>query len=193
MTSITLATQDFDADSISECETPERTVSRRRTNATEGCVNFPLNTPSTKEGGMFVKLWVVDNRDYGESYGICCGVLTHELKMESLMGSDKLRRPEHPCMLGDWEKMSPEELMAEYEKDNEANKAFESFFYAVEREDGDSLSTGLLASILMGSTGWSGDFICTYDDLTPQGQALYQSMQALYPQAELHLVTFLDT
>ena len=57
-----------------------------------------------------------------------------------------------------------------------------------------------LAAIVMGSTGWSGFdweagnyWNCTFDDLTDEGKALYNQIQALYPDHQLQLLTFLDT
>lgn len=62
------------------------------------------------------------------------------------------------------------------------------------------LSRPYLASIVLGSTVWSGwnDEIkeywhCTFEDLNPEGQTLYRQIEALYPGCDLHLLTFLDT
>ena len=75
------------------------------------------------------------------------------------------------------------------------DKAKEDYYLKFECEIIDSLkcSTALLADVLMGSTGWSGDFICTYQDLTDEGKKIYESLKCLYPHAEFHLVTFIDT
>jgi hypothetical protein len=66
-----------------------------------------------------------------------------------------------------------------------------------EEEDMDSLqryrSIEYLAVITMGSTGWSGEFRCTYDDLTDEGKELYNNIQKLYPTGKLVLQTWLDT
>jgi hypothetical protein len=45
----------------------------------------------------------------------------------------------------------------------------------------------------MGSTGWSGRFRCTYDDLTDEGKELYNNIQKLDPTGKLVLQTGLDT
>ena len=52
----------------------------------------------------------------------------------------------------------------------------------------------VVCSITLGSTGWSnGEWRCTYDDLSADGKALYDTMRRLYPTCTLHLATFLDT
>jgi hypothetical protein len=63
-----------------------------------------------------------------------------------------------------------------------------------------SLSVPYLASVVLGSTGWTGynpetgdSWSCTFEDLSPEGKVLYESMQRLYPECRLHLLTFLDT
>jgi hypothetical protein len=62
------------------------------------------------------------------------------------------------------------------------------------------LSRPYLASLLLGSTNWSGwddakeaYWICRYEDLNPGGKELYCMMKELYPESEVRLVTFLDT
>lgn len=62
------------------------------------------------------------------------------------------------------------------------------------------ISTRYLASIVIGSTGWSGFdeekymyFCAQYEHLNSQGQLLYQMMEQLYPNAQVRLLTFLDT
>lgn len=59
----------------------------------------------------------------------------------------------------------------------------------------------LLWGILMGTTDWSDwsdqkgrSFLCTYQDLTKEGQALYDQIKALYGEScQLYLQTWLDT
>lgn len=156
----------------------------RRSNAIEGCVKFPLHLKSTAEGGMFVKLWVFE-KEQGPSYGVCSGTHIYEVLQESLRGSDLLPFP-------NFEDFQQEDGFLDSEK---YNKAKNEFYLKFQCEILDSLkcSTGLLADVLLGSTGWSGDFICTYEDLTDEGKKIYDSVKALYPQAEFHLVTFVDT
>jgi len=62
------------------------------------------------------------------------------------------------------------------------------------------LSRDYLAALVLGTTGWSGwheadgrYWECRFDDLSAEGKALYRQIEALYPDCELHLLTFLDT
>jgi hypothetical protein len=44
------------------------------------------------------------------------------------------------------------------------------------------VSVKALAVLTIGATGWSsGEWRCTYADLTPEGKALYDNLQNLYP------------
>lgn len=61
-------------------------------------------------------------------------------------------------------------------------------------------SRDYLAVLVLGSTGWSGwnegsgeYWMCTFGDLTAEGQALYRQLEVLYKGCDLHLLTFLDT
>lgn len=156
----------------------------RRSLETKGFVNFPLHLKSTQEGGMFVKMWVMEKED-APFHGVCSGTTLYEVIQESLRGSDKYKAPDL------------DEFM---KKDNNLDvdaydKAWSDFIYKFKTEitDGVEVSAPLLASVLMGSTGWSGDFLCTYEDLSPEGKELYDHFKKMYPQAEIHLVTFIDT
>jgi hypothetical protein len=62
------------------------------------------------------------------------------------------------------------------------------------------ISRPYLAAIVLGTTGWSGwhtseerYWSCTFEDLTPEGKALYRMLAQLYPGCTLHLLTYLDT
>ena len=161
----------------------------RRSLDIEGWVNFPVHLPSSGEGGMLVKLWVIDRRPFEDAYGVCTGVHVIDQCSESFMGTDTEDWPENfPEERDDW---TPEAYSAEMDRlQAKRDEWLERFFTGEYHEQ----SIPLLASIVMGSTGWSnGEFRCKYEDLTPEGQALYASMKALYPKAELVLLTFLDT
>ena len=139
----------------------------------EGCVQFPISTlPALGGNGTLVKLWVIDRQDFDEAYGVCAGVAVYDQCTEEFVGSDKARFP------------------AGIPNPKDVSKLFAQFF----RDEAREQSVPLLASIVLGSTGWShSSFICTYDHLTPEGKAIYDAMQKLYPKAELHLMTFVDT
>lgn len=73
-------------------------------------------------------------------------------------------------------------------------------YYKEEEGDARFDSIPYLAVITLGSTGWSGfsnetgNWLCRFDDLTPEGQALYRTIEALYgPHGTLVLQTWLDT
>ena len=62
------------------------------------------------------------------------------------------------------------------------------------------LSRPCLATLTIGSTGWSGfdneageTWICTEDDLTVEGRELLASLRKLYEGCEVVLTTWLDT
>ena len=150
----------------------------RRTKNSYGWVKFPINTPSSNEGGVFVKLWVIEPDDV--QYQVCCGGQVFDCVQEVFLGSDKSARPELESCAG-----SLDELQDYSDRLNEWK---DKFF------DPETGNTSVLASVLLGSTGWSSsNWLCTYDDLTEEGKSLYNSLAALYPEAELHIVTFLDT
>lgn len=161
----------------------------RRSLDKEGWVNFPTHLPNSGEGGMLVKLWVLDRRDTDAAYGVCTGVGVFDVITESFLGTDKSPPPSSD-FYENHEQYSPEELR---KLDDEHQKMYEQWadsFY-----DKDTGNVGfLLASIVLGSTGWSNsEFRCKPEDLTEEGKQLYNLMQRLYPDAELHLATFLDT
>lgn len=151
-------------------------------------VNFPVERPSDQQGGMFVKLWVVPT----VNYGLCSGVCMQEEVGEVFCGTDVIA----PAIAA---------------KEARLSKAWNTKHMTVQRMDKllkleqeldkkthgrlvrDGLTVPLAASLVMGSTGWSGDFLCSYQDLNEQGKALYDNIKILYPQCTLHLATFLDT
>jgi hypothetical protein len=161
---------------------------KRRSKAVEGCVNFPIDNDSTNEGGMLVKLWVIDRQAFDDAYGVCCGVSVFDHASETFLGTDKEGYPDDSYVwTGD---LTPEGFTKAHDQSIAEQKAWLEKFFTGEHHEA---SVPLLAAIVMGSTGWSGDFICRYDDLNEDGKSIYNSMQKLYPKAELHLMTFLDT
>ena len=165
----------------------------RRSSLQHGMVHFPVDKyPSTREGGMFVRLWVVPN----ESYGLCAGVCSVELISEVFLGTDVLG----PQMDADAQTIATAwEQPMHSVKDLDKVLALEKELDAKTRGTLVSPSSvgdiaEVVCSITMGSTGWSnGEWRCTYDDLSTEGKALYDSIRKLYPTCTLHLATFLDT
>ena len=171
----------------------------RRSTDKNGVVNFPVDDPSwhnSREGGMFVKLVVCDDREFDEQYGICCGVHVYDFLSETLIGDDVRPRPEtiriddnDPDFLSKSDHF--DRLQAEWEEYHfpHMNDAKKPKYY----------SRTYLCSMILGSTGWSGfrddgkQWICFYDDLTEEGKLLYNQVIQLYPGCTLHLLTFLDT
>lgn len=163
-------------------------LSRRRTNAVAGYVNWPLDRPSSGEGGMFVRLVVIDSRadaEWADKWVPCCGGYQSFLMDETFMGDDTLDRsyPE-------------DEDSDRWAKRDEDYSACEHRHFPSLKEGGpyQYYSRGYLAVVTMGATGWSrSDWTCRYEDLTDRGKDLYNQIRALYGGAELRLLTFLDT
>lgn len=174
---------------------------KRRTTAMNGCVKFPVNDPAfynTNEGGMFVKLVVCDNREQDNRWEMCCGATVNDLLSECLVGDDQRSLVGIPD-----EQLSVDNVIRCH---IETTKWIRYHFPNFEKHDiqldaiEHYLSRDYLASILLGSTGWSGRhsetntcWHCTFNDLTEEGQALYKQIKSLYPECVLHLLTFLDT
>jgi hypothetical protein len=159
---------------------------QRRTTKMSGCVNFPVHLPNSKEGGMFVKLVVCDNREGDSRFEQCCGAYVCDTFAESLVGDDRCPLPAH----------GPFESMEDIDNDSKRFEKWRARHYpnleikgVLDRYQ----SRDYLAAIVMGSTGWSGDWTCTLADLTEAGKDLYSKIAALYPGCDLHLLTFLDT
>lgn len=168
----------------------------RRSNDTNGWVNFPVNDPAyknTREGGMLVKLVVVDDREFDKQFGICSGVHVTDTLSESLIADDIRPRPVYNGEYNSVEDVEQEQ--------RDLNKWEEYHFPSInDTKYPDYTSRPYLAAVVLGSTGWSGWheergelWHCTYDDLNLQGKALYNSLQNLYWGCKIHLLTFLDT
>lgn len=184
--------------------------SRRRSEETNGYVNWPINDPkyvNSREGGMFVYLVVVEDtgRPLSESWMRCCGGYFCVDYNEVLVGDDahlttqEAHRYHFPEFYSSH--LTFEEQM------ESARKHAETGVFEPQPENG-YRSTAYLAVINLGSTGWSGwrigddgekygpgcgYFVCKFEHLTPDGKALYNSIQKLYPGCQLYIQTWLDT
>lgn len=165
----------------------------RRTTEIHGMVNFPVSTPGTQEGGMYVRLWAVP-KDGG---GLCHGTETAELLDSVFVGADTIQVQQtinRARMEQEWlTPVDSVERMNELdnlEKELDAQTTGKFYHETPERT---RWSLPLAASVMLGSTGWSGDFICTYEDLNDRGKQLYDFFKAHYSHCDLHLLTFLDT
>ena len=161
----------------------------RRSNIVKGFVNFPVHEEiwrSSNEGGMIVKLYVIPKYDstYDNNFEVRYGNTITNMLGKSFVGSDHYK-------LHYYEE--------EYGTESNFTDILEKYFPRVEKygDDNQYLSIPLYASIIVGNSGWSGYneyWKCTFDDLTEDGKALYNSLKLLYGEsAELHLLTFLDT
>ena len=172
-------------------------VSRRRNaEARFGFVNFPIDKyENTREGGVFVRLVVMDTvgaTGYSKAFLPCCGGYNQFSMDECFLGDDLLDRS-YPADDASCESWS--------ERDAMLAKCTERYFPNLDCEDKESpvyhrryLSDGFLWVMTLGATGWSsGEWLCTFDDLTPEGTALVESLRRLYPGCEVRLLTFLDT
>lgn len=171
----------------------------RKSDEVSGMVNFPVDSPeytSTNEGGMFVQLWCVEEEHF--SCGKCCGYNTVYAKMsEVLIGTEEERSEDNFDEI-ETGKVNPVDWVQRFELKeklfpmtaNESEEECETCRY---------LSSGLLACVTMGSTGWSGSdkdheyWRCRYEDLSESGRLVYESLKKAYPKARLLLLTWLDT
>jgi len=174
----------------------------RRENIQTGFVKFPLHEESSNEGGMYVELVVTDESTQENSWMECCGGGVYTNYSESLVFIDTQAEKielEHSTLdavctpdctdndvFNDGLRKA-EELGYEWKESLFPNIRDRTSNYRY-------LSKQFLAAITMGSTGWSGEFRCTYDNLTDEGKTLYDSIQKLYAgKGKLHLITWLDT
>lgn len=149
----------------------------RRSKSVSGWVNFPVSDnryEHTNEGGMVVKLVVLDNRDPDQAFPKCFGAEISEIYTETVVGSDQ------GFQSGDY---FPHIYSDDMISDLTRNASIPS-----------------LAVLTLGTTGWSGYskeegnyWLCTFDDLTEDGKDLYRKIEALYAGCKLHLLTVLDT
>lgn len=168
----------------------------------EGFVIFPMGSAAYPVGGgrgTFVKLVVLDEVvGQEDTLAMCTGVSVFDFLQEILTGDDK-RPPPDDAIIPDG--AGPEETMRHLDDDQRAFHHWMRFHYPLygTGEELVQVSRAYRASIVMGSSGWSGynentgNWCATFDDLTPEGQALYRMMEALNPGCPIHLLTFLDT
>jgi hypothetical protein len=163
-----------------------------------GFVNFPTHLPSTKEGGMFVRLVVEDVDDFDMRWPPCCGGYCGFTFDENYIADDWRARPRWPDRKN-FETI--EEFMAADAAYCAARDQYDEYHfplrYSENQEDQDRKyeSIGYLAVVLLGATGWSSadNWICTQDDLTAEGLAFYKLVEQLYPGRRISLQTWLDT
>lgn len=153
-------------------------------------VNFPVDCDdfkNTKEGGMFVELWVSEKKLF--DCGICCGYGNiYTIMCESLIGTDFEENKDNwdeVVNLNVPQKFPLEEKLFPHIKNNKVHHQYNSF--------------NLLACVTMGSTGWSGwheknekYWRCSYKDLNEDGKNIYNIFKKMY-DCNLLLVTWLDT
>ncbi|ELG7184131.1 TPA: hypothetical protein ACP3ZG_000540 [Pseudomonas aeruginosa] len=176
----------------------------RKSTDVEGWVAFPVNDPAWKntfEGGMLVKLVVCDNRDFDTQLGVCCGANVFDVMSETFVGDDKCPQPLSPIV----DESDPEALLAALAAEQKAQGEWVSRHYpryadASVQGIEQYTSRPYVAAMVIGSTGWSGSrvedhqtWVCTFEDLTEEGKALYRQLQKLYQGCDIHLLTFLDT
>lgn len=178
----------------------------RRSNAIRGCVRFPVDDPNwinSREGGMVVKLVALEPPEVpeGRQFGVCCGAYVVDQLSEELVGDDRRPFPADPDEVASTTKHGFLAALKAYEEAVAQWKRYHFPNLGDYREPWrEFVSAPYLASLVLGSTGWSGTHVqtrepwrCSLEDLTDEGRALYAQLQALYPSAELHLLTFLDT
>ena len=164
----------------------------RRSTKTKGFVNFPIEDPRYKnshEGGMFVKIVVVDTEKKSKQFPVCCGNVVWDNHQEVLVGDDQRPKPKW----GNRDELTHDDI-SKYDHEHEKWVSYHVPDWMT------GYSIPYLASILIGTTGWSGwdeskgeYFTCAKDHLSADGLELHNLMQRLYPNATIHLLTFLDT
>jgi hypothetical protein len=160
----------------------------RRSSATSGYVNWPTHLTNTGEGGMFVRLVVED-----DDFLVCCGGANYAFYDECFVGSDK----NHPEQTGNtW----PRNM--DLWRKHHFPQVDELWSGSPTHEDYTikALSIPYICCMTIASTGASyydedkeRNWICTFDDLTSNGQDLYRRIEALYPDGTVTLQTWLDT
>lgn len=176
---------------------------KRRELVSEGYVVFPFNDNTfrhTGEGGLCVKLVVLDELSDrpDDSLAVCCGASVFDVLQEGLVGDDLRPIPAESSIA---ETASPAEIEQSLSADASRHRNWVQFhFPRYGSDDADAhLSRNYRASIVLGTTGWSGYsdekgyWHATYNDLTAEGKSLYRLMEQLNPGCAIHLLTFLDT
>ena len=181
---------------------PQR-QSKRRSNEASGCVAFPTESEvyrNTREGGIFVRLVIEENSE--TPVLICCGGENRVGYDELMTGTDNI--PEG----GLHQQARGEELLLEenhhflhlnLEEPDQADRSSEAEAVRNRIRFSQYDSRPYLAVLTLGSTGWSGHsedlgyWTCRYEDLTPEGKAVYDALTAAYPGCRATLQTWLDT
>lgn len=168
---------------------------RRDATAVVGFVNFPIDRiESSGEGGCFVRLVVIDPRvqsAFEEKYMPCCGGDQNIFLDESFLGDD----------LFDNTYPSDDNDLSWKDRDRRYSEVEARYFPNLKNLDENTyrdayrfVSIPFLCAMTIGATGWSsGEWVCTRNDLTPEGLALVDMLEKLYPNCEIRLLTFLDT
>ena len=170
-------------------------------------VNFPAESDEwmdSGEGGMFVRLVVIDpDLNTDNQWMQCSGGWSYLLMDEALVG--QVPEPNYVCdcrqcveyrEVGGWDH-SDAHYHFTHATDGRPIVETGEYHYVLR-------SRPYLAALTLGSTTrsmfWEDAddymhyFVCTYRDLTAEGRALYDSLQALYGErAVLYLQTWLDT
>ena len=166
---------------------------RRNPDARVGLVNFPVDKyENSHEGGVFVRLVVIDtegDKEFMNRWIPCCGGFNEFFLDECFLGDD-LQDRTYPT------EDAPSEMWQE--REDRLAKCTERYFPNLKSVDSDDtlscISLGFLCVMTIGATGWSSSkWVCTFDDLTPEGTALVESLRKLYEGCEIRLLTFLDT
>jgi hypothetical protein len=175
----------------------------RRTTHQTGYVNFPTDRPNTNEGGTFVRLIVREKQEtqFDDLWMQCSGGYNQFFMDESYIGTDArgtfvLPDLEGPELIEEWPKAQDEFDRDIFPNYHAPKDGWEKRYGSM----GEYLSCPCLAVITLGSTGWTGhnvegddSWICTREDLTPEGKAVYDGMVNLYPNCEVLLLTLIDT
>lgn len=170
------------------------TRSRRRDpNATVGFVNFPVDRiQNTGEGGCFVRLVVIDSQgecSFTKKWPPCCGGYQEFSLDETFLGDDQTDRiypaADNNVTWDDWD-LKRQTCIERYFPNYYSKEPF--------AEINRYTSISFLCVMTIGATGWSsGEWVCNRNDLTPEGIQLIESLEKLYPDCEIRLLTFLDT
>lgn len=169
--------------------------------AQSGFINFPSGPhfKDTGEGGMFVRLVVVNNGEFMA----CCGGDNVVLYDESYIRDDNRPRTTPPEIK---ESMNRDEVLKATKEEARLIHEYDEYHFPRindRKEKNDYLrvmSIPYLCAMTIGSTGRSMYHLtneeywyCTYDDLNDDGKLLYDQLKKLYPGCAIHIQTWLDT
>lgn len=150
---------------------------------TRGFVNFPIDDgsfTSTREGGTYVSLVVVDPNDLHmtKAWMLCCGGYQYIFHTEELACTCKTHMDGTVNCQAHW-----------FPNIGANMRSTERY-----------ISREFLFAATIGSTSWTGYntstkevWVCTYDHLTDDGKLLVAMVEKLYPICTWHLLTWVDT